>query len=1082
MQSQVVVDAAEGYLSDVPTLGSNAGSEVSLDLVAQTKVLEKHFRDKYQILRSAYEQRIRDLTNVVQSACSNLVSDDLIVEMRGDRASSAFIPVHINEVITRHLDSEREKFLHELLQKYSSLEIELGQTKQSNLKLKTDCQHAERQLRQQELAHKDQVNKLEEKLQQVVKENSKLQKLTEQKTYELDVLEQSFQQSTRELAVIENIDKQSQKHQQEMQHQLVSLNKQRSALTEENNALKAEMRAIREEFDRSQSMLSEKLGEEDRYRQRIQDMMHEVEVLLEQEANESNMAISTVHEKMKVFRSRVVFELQKEKRMNKMLSEEIQKLKSMREDTSKEYKYYMEIEKKLKDQLLQTEEKALKQQSVIERFTLHSQEQSMKLHNVEMQNRSLIEKLGEMEIEHKREKQALYEKAKLETYVQVEKEKKQESSRDQQTLLTHIDNQLHSLGEAMIRSSVTSQTNLHGVAASKAEEELAHYKAVLALQQEKHDVVAEFRLREDELLQQLRQCESQIQTYQQTVAAFTQQVHLLQQEKVRVVQDVMRHKELLQVANDNIEKLKVVAKEGKTMLTLLQQESKRDQERYENELRELRRLHDQHAATLSSVQKEKEHFAKQCDELSSIAAENKQVSRDMLISRLLEKNEVIISREERNQFDQAQSKIALLAESNSTLQKRVGELEATNTALTTVISTMSVNMSKYTVNPIYSPVASPSFRSHLTSPMHDVSSAPDLNQPNQLEPMPVSPATRRRLREAGVSASVHMRDVSTMTNKEVLEEKPNATNLSKSLDAQNALDTHLKDTSAIYDLTEQVHRASLEQQLTSAKLSHLQEQYEALNTELMSKHAQCLASTNEVQSLQHIIFQLYATYSPALASLKTSLYQIKQAMVQYNAEAEYTSYQTFQKCQIEVLKLEESLKLSYKEKTQKMRIQLSSAHSQELNALEQRFVSQISGLNKNHTKELERLHKEVLTRTERTLCPPSSADSSMVGGHSTLSSIPAAESGAAFESVLTGTLHALQEQDVLSSESVNQIQALAKTHTEPSLAAGTAAKALVSEELDKCFHKYIVGGGSSLNNSSTNIAYLGSSMSNSVVK
>lgn len=1078
--AQGAVDATEGYLSDVPTLGSNAGSEVSVDLVAQTKVLEKHFRDKYQILRSAYEQRIKDLTSVIQSACSNLVSDELIVEMKGDRASSAFIPTHINEVITRHLDSEREKFMHELLQKYSTLEMELGQTKQSNLKLKADSQHSERQLRQLEQTHKDQVGKLEEKLQLAMKENSKLQKITDQKAYELGVLEQSFQQSTRELAVIENIDKQSQKHQQEMQQQLVSLSKQRNALVDENNSLKAELRVLKEEFDRSQSMLSEKLGEEDRYRQRIQDMMHEVEVLLEQEANESNMAISTVHEKMKVFRSRVVFELQKEKRMNQMLTEEIQKLKAVREDSSKEYKYYMEMEKKLKDQLLQAEEKALRQQSVIDRLTSHSQEQNMKLHNVDMQNRSLIEKLAEMEIDHKREKQALYEKVKLETYVQVEKEKKQESSRDQQSLLNHIDNQLNSLNEAMVRSSLTSQANLHGVVTSKAEDDLVHYKAVLALQQEKQELIAEMRTREDELLQHVKDCEAQVRTHQQTAVACTQQIQLLQHEKGVVLQDVVRHKELLQVANHNIEKLKVMAKEGKTMLGLLQQEFKKEQENSANELRDTRRLLDQQAETLGRVQQENDRLTKQYEQLLSASKEDKQASRDVLINKLLESNEVIVRREERSQFDVAQGKIALLTESNSSLQKRVGELEATNAALTTVISTMSVNMTKYTINPGFSPVASPSHSNLSPAPVspyhHGDRSTPDFNQSNPSGSAPASPSARRRSREAGVSASVRMRDASTMTNKEVVEEDLSATNLSKTLDAQNALDAHLKDTSAIYDLTEQVHRANLEQQLTSAKLSHLQEQYENLNTELMNKHSQCLASTNEIQTLQHVVFQLYATYTPALASLKTSLYQIKQAMAQYNAETEYASYQTFQRCQTEVLKLEESLKLSYKEKTQKMRIQLSSAHSQELNALEQRFVSQISSLNKNHTKELEKLHKEVLARTERSVGVPLFADTSVLG-HSAQSFTPAAESAAAFESVLTGTLLALQEQEVLSSESSSQIQALAKTNTEPSLAAGTAAKALVCEELDKCFQKYIVNSSTSMsNNGSTYLSGINSSV------
>ena len=91
----------DGYLSDVPTQRS-ASPDVSHDLIASTKALEQHFKEKYSVLRHAYEDRIKRMSDVINLTCKTLLSDEIIQEMKQDRASSIFVVSHADEIIDRH--------------------------------------------------------------------------------------------------------------------------------------------------------------------------------------------------------------------------------------------------------------------------------------------------------------------------------------------------------------------------------------------------------------------------------------------------------------------------------------------------------------------------------------------------------------------------------------------------------------------------------------------------------------------------------------------------------------------------------------------------------------------------------------------------------------------------------------------------------------------------------------------------------------------------------------------------------------------------------------------------------------------
>ncbi len=65
------------YLSDVQGPSSIAPS----DSEATTYQVSDAFRQKYNFLREAYEDRLKHLSSVIENACSSFWSDDIVVNM-----------------------------------------------------------------------------------------------------------------------------------------------------------------------------------------------------------------------------------------------------------------------------------------------------------------------------------------------------------------------------------------------------------------------------------------------------------------------------------------------------------------------------------------------------------------------------------------------------------------------------------------------------------------------------------------------------------------------------------------------------------------------------------------------------------------------------------------------------------------------------------------------------------------------------------------------------------------------------------------------------------------------------------------
>jgi hypothetical protein len=1054
-------DTNEGYISDVPTIGSITASEVSQDLVTQTKELEKHFRDKYHLLRSAYEKRIKELSQVVQATCTNILSDELIMEMRGDKASSAFIPAHISEIIERHLDSERERFLHELVQKSTHMETELNNYKQGAAKLKAELHEFQKSSHTTEMQLKQQLQSTLTRLKDKIDECEKLKRVSEQKAYEVDVLEQSFQQSTRELAIIENIDQQTQKHRTEMQQQLIAVTKQRNILHEANAELKAQVKQAKEEQERCVEMLEQKTRDEEISKQRVQELIKEVEGILEQEANESSIAISTVNEKMKLFRNRLLQELNQQKRLNTMLNDELNKCKAVKEDSSRDFKRYTDEIGSLKDKLSQEQNKSAHLGQIISSLTQSNQEQKMANHTLESKYGQLAEKMSDMELQHKKEQHMLQEKVKLETIQSMEMhnrkmEQKTEVQRLQmQQEMQQITNSLlrqslaassaQDQGDQMLRASaenalarISQQSTTPSLNPLRdLESKIYHQNIILALQQEK-----------DSLLQSHGQ-------YQQELTS-------LKQQQAQHEGEVTRLRELLKTATNNIDKLKSMVQESRQMVIMQKEEMSSMEPRYDRHVRQL-------TAKLTESEIKYIHCHDQLKWTETALKEVKEAPLSipdgfLLIS--IEKHD-----QQLKKLADLQNKYNKLQEEYAMIDKRRIELESANATLATVVSTMSMNTSQ---------PATKQAKAVRTQASQEGAGHASLHAGEGLED-----GWRSGIfSDQGTQSHLSCRSqYSTIQHVAVTsEDSDRASYRDVHIQAKpymSAVGVNTNENPQLQEASEQLSQAVLEHKLVSSKLAHYQTQWTALNEDLQRERIRVVHYKEDKQRLQQLVYTLYSVYKPQLSSLRQCLLNIKCRYNQQEQQLRNECMSTLQRFRGEFAKIFDGLHGKQKQQIQSMRMQLSTAHSQELTVLEQKFIAQINSLNQKHSMELGKMHKELLIRAERavnaSLVPMSSSaigdaldtsssqsttgvNGNLVSNTHVTSSTAVSSSGVgvqAFESVLKGVLQGLQEQETLSLIGSGQIQALAIAHKEPSLAANAAARAIISEELDKFVMKYI---------------------------
>lgn len=362
-------DVNDGYISDVPTYHSTNTNAIESDSsidnlpiipnnIVNKTMIEKYFKEKYNILKHAYEERISKLSITIENTCKMLLSDELIKELKNDLTSAGFIPTYISETINHHLKTENERYVHSIIYKSSTIELEKQKVQEENEYLKKTIMELENKLNiskanelsilpiTEKLHHiqdqfKNHLHISEHDLKKLQYENenfqlneqkyiNKIEQLTNQlhlkdqesmklisnlqlKTQDIQFLEKSFEHNARELIMYDGIDKQEQVLKNELKEKLNIVTKQNNELYNEIQSLKHQVQNNNHDINKYKQIIKDNEYNDHIQKQKVSLLMKQVEDMLSQETNDSNQAILAVHEKMKVFRIKLTTELHREK-------------------------------------------------------------------------------------------------------------------------------------------------------------------------------------------------------------------------------------------------------------------------------------------------------------------------------------------------------------------------------------------------------------------------------------------------------------------------------------------------------------------------------------------------------------------------------------------------------------------------------------------------------------------------------------------------------------------------------------------------------------------------------------------------
>ena len=221
----------------------------------QSHLIERVYKSQYDVMRQAYEQRIVQLSDVIQDTCQAMLSDEVLTSKQNDPVAAAYTLPHIHELLSTHIESEREKYIHSLIQKvgdlegtnrnlteknnvlskkmntlemetkkghkaeqaldalfnkYGSMEKEYEESKKEveeiKIYLRNEIENLESIRTQQNLT----IDSLNDTVISQKEENKRLIKTKEDQKKEILTLSSALEQSARDIAMIEDVDKEEQ--------------------------------------------------------------------------------------------------------------------------------------------------------------------------------------------------------------------------------------------------------------------------------------------------------------------------------------------------------------------------------------------------------------------------------------------------------------------------------------------------------------------------------------------------------------------------------------------------------------------------------------------------------------------------------------------------------------------------------------------------------------------------------------------------------------------------------------------------------------------------------------------------------
>jgi len=237
---------------------------------------------------------------------------------------------------------------------------------------------------------KDEIHSLQQALQLKSTECSQLLAENTAQSHTIHTLEQSFDQSASDLAAISAMESQEKTLKNDLKFQISSLASERNNLSAEVNDLRSQLTLANEYVLNMQQQQRAQQHEDEVNKQRVGALMTYFEGMLTQEVADSNATITSVYEKMKGFRTRMLSELQREKRHSSSLQERLDSLRTITND----HQQLLEETNQLRKRLTTEEAKSQSIQTRLDDTSSQLSSCQFKLKETEIRLRSMEESVS----------------------------------------------------------------------------------------------------------------------------------------------------------------------------------------------------------------------------------------------------------------------------------------------------------------------------------------------------------------------------------------------------------------------------------------------------------------------------------------------------------------------------------------------------------------------------------------------------------------------------------------------------------------------------------------------------------------
>lgn len=330
-------------------------------------------------IRGKYEERLRKVSLAnLSKIYTDIVSDEVLEEMKFDAISMKYVPAHIAEMLEKYLSSEREHLLTKMLSQIGILQYDISKKQSviSNISSKNIYFEEQHNIDKRQLGvlenentnlkeaiislkdsneflknndvklniiaetHKNEVKILKSVIDQLAQEKKDLVVGIEERDIKINNINNNLIALNSKVAVNGEIGKANEKKENEYFNELKAVLQSTKAQRDDYVALANEtsskLQIITSEYDKIKAQLELKIDMEKKNSNKISKILKDFEVALINEQNSKSQMANNLNEKFKLYKHSMSIELTQEKKHNEILMTEILNLKSYNETKKNE--------------------------------------------------------------------------------------------------------------------------------------------------------------------------------------------------------------------------------------------------------------------------------------------------------------------------------------------------------------------------------------------------------------------------------------------------------------------------------------------------------------------------------------------------------------------------------------------------------------------------------------------------------------------------------------------------------------------------------------------------------------------------